>query len=177
MNHRHTTAINAITPPAGAAPVKQPAGLTWDAVRVSLDSADDVLKQLGDQSGAVIEDPAEACRYWLVAPGAAEGWTLPHPVLRRGAFVPVPPARRTEGPTVHWRVPPGPTRGLTDALRLHAALVEATGGREDPVRAAWIPFIVHATNCPVCRRCPTACTTGLARWTHYREARATALLS
>ncbi|WP_186318939.1 hypothetical protein [Streptomyces sp. SAJ15] len=154
--------------------MKQPAGLTWDAVRVSLDSADDVLKQLGDKSGAVIEDPREACLYWLVAPGAAEGWTLPHPVLQQGAFVPVPPAPRTEGPAVHWRVPPGPGRGLTDALRLHTALLEATGGREDPIRAAWFPFIVHASDCPTCRHRPTACATGLTRWTRYKEALATA---
>ncbi|WFB09840.1 hypothetical protein LRS74_24425 [Streptomyces sp. LX-29] len=137
---------------------------------MSLGCADGVLERLGDETGAVIEDPREACRYWLVAPGSAEGWALPHPVLRRGAFVPVPPAGCTEGPGVCWRVPPGPGRGLTDALRLHTALLESTGDREDPVRAAWIPFIVHASNCPQCRDRPTACTTGLARWARYREA-------
>ncbi|WP_260867908.1 hypothetical protein [Streptomyces sp. SAJ15] len=102
----------------------QPAGRSWDAVKVPALIGKAALTFLGEDSGAVIADGKCALWYWLVAPGAATDWTL-HRVLGKGAYVAVPPADRTEGPGLHWRVPPAPGRCLTEPAGLHAALLAA----------------------------------------------------
>ncbi|WFB09360.1 hypothetical protein LRS74_21675 [Streptomyces sp. LX-29] len=121
-----STAQQAWWPHSGQEIKPHPAGEAWDAVRVPTLVGELVLERLGADSGAVIDDPFTAVWYWLVRPGAAADWTLQR-VLSKGAFVAVPPRERTYGPGPHWRVPPGPDRCLTDADRLHAALLAAMG--------------------------------------------------
>ncbi|WP_018381728.1 hypothetical protein [Wenjunlia vitaminophila] len=111
--------------PGGALAVPVAAGVHWDAVRVSdraLGAA--VLVYLGRRTGAVIQDGRTGVRYWLVPPRAADPWpALPAvSVLGCGAFVAVPPPRRTTGPGPHWHVPPAPDRHLTPPELLGEAL-------------------------------------------------------
>ncbi|WP_431043899.1 hypothetical protein ACQUSR_19700 [Streptomyces sp. P1-3] len=103
------------------------------------------LEALGDGSGAVIADLYGRSLYWLVTPGSAADWRLPH-VSMLGAkahevtYVGVPPAGCVRGPGVHWRVPYARDRYLTDPDRLHRALLSAL------------------TRTQVCRRCDTPTT-------------------
>ncbi|WP_246618748.1 hypothetical protein [Streptomyces javensis] len=65
-------------------------------------------------------------------PGAAQRWRRIREVQTLGAgrvetsYLGVPPVDRTSGPYLHWRVPLGPGRYLTDANRLREALVRAS---------------------------------------------------
>jgi hypothetical protein len=62
------------------------AGGWWDAVRVPLGLGTDALRNLGDETGAVIRDGFGGRLYWLIPPGSAADWELPHVrVLGRGA--------------------------------------------------------------------------------------------
>lgn len=103
--------------PAGRIVAMRAAGQWWDAVRVPRHIGEAVLTALGDDTGAVIEDPSGALMYWLIPPGAARTWTVPERsgVLVHGetTYVAVPGPQRTAGP--HWRVPPSPSRCLTPA--------------------------------------------------------------
>jgi len=102
-------------------------GLYWDAVRASADIGECALKLLADASGAVIAD--YGLMYWLTPASHAQDWRGLQQVQAlstRGAevtYVGVPPAGWTEGPRLHWRVPVGPGRYLTEAARLREALV------------------------------------------------------
>ncbi|WFB10830.1 hypothetical protein LRS74_30130 [Streptomyces sp. LX-29] len=111
-------------PPSSGEIETQPAGRSWDAVRVPSLIGVRALTLLGDDSGAVIADAHGAVWYWLVAPGAASDWTLCR-VLSAGSYVAVPPAHRTGGSGLHWRVAPEPCDYLTDPGRLHSALLAA----------------------------------------------------
>lgn len=114
------------------------AGQWWDAVRVPRRIGESVLATLGDTTGAVIEDPAGALLYWLVQPGTAAQWSLPPycgvRVQGETTHLAVPGPQRTAGP--HWRVPPTPSRCLTPADTLGAALDTA-------VTAAYAPRDSH----------------------------------
>ncbi|MER7795606.1 hypothetical protein [Streptomyces sp. NPDC097640] len=100
------------------------------------------LDLLGNATGAVIENPFDRVLYWLIEPGAAAEWDmglLPSvQVWGATAYIEVPPVARTTGPGVHWRVPLGYGRYLTDATALFAALKIATsaalGPREEASR-------------------------------------------
>ncbi|WP_260867254.1 hypothetical protein [Streptomyces sp. SAJ15] len=118
------TARRVWRPPAGSDIEAQPAGRWWDAVRVPTLIGERALSLLGGESGPVIEDTYGAVWYWLVPLGAAADWTLQR-VLSEGAYVAVPPLDRTLGPGPHWRVPFTSDRCLTDAARLHTALLAA----------------------------------------------------
>ncbi|MFE1958908.1 DUF6415 family natural product biosynthesis protein [Streptomyces sp. NPDC059479] len=113
-------------PPAGTAVVLVAAGRYWDAVRVRTDVGERVIKRLGNNSGAVIQDSYGAALYWLVAPGTADAWDLPsEQVVPLGAatFVAVPPAHFTDtSRRIRWAVPLTAERYLTDAELLHDAL-------------------------------------------------------
>ncbi|MBD3004306.1 MULTISPECIES: hypothetical protein [unclassified Streptomyces] len=104
-------------------------GLYWDAVRASADIGECALKLLADASGAVIAD--YGLMYWLVPAGHAQDWRGLQQVQAlcvQGAavtYVGVPPAGWTDGPRLHWRIPVGPDRYLTDAVRLREVLVRA----------------------------------------------------
>jgi len=99
-------------------------GGAWDAIKVPRFIGRGGLERLGDETGAVIEDPYGHVVYWLVLPGTADTWDL-YRVDRLGtaSYLAVPPVERTEGPGVHWRVPLAPERYLTAPEALHAALV------------------------------------------------------
>ncbi|AGP56397.1 hypothetical protein [Streptomyces rapamycinicus] len=69
--------------------------------------------------------------YWLIRPGAAQHWQRIRQVQTLGAgrletsYIGVPLIDGISGPYLHWRVPLGPERCLTDANRLREALVRA----------------------------------------------------
>ncbi|MFD8865268.1 hypothetical protein ACFV1F_13020 [Streptomyces sp. NPDC059590] len=100
------------------------------------------LDLLGDATGGVIENPFDKVLYWLIAPGSAAEWDmnlLPSiQVWGATAYIEVPPATRTTGPAVHWRVPLRYCGRLTDPAALLAALRTATrealGPREEAAR-------------------------------------------
>jgi hypothetical protein len=100
------------------------------------------LESLGRATGAVIENPFDGVLYRLIAPGAAAaGDTSRLPsveVWGATAYIEVPPAARTTGPGVRWRVPLRCDRYLTDPTALLAALRiatrEALGPREEARR-------------------------------------------
>ncbi|WP_405797329.1 hypothetical protein [Streptomyces sp. NBC_01506] len=171
-------------PPAGTTVELTAAGNSWDAVRVPARYARSILDRLGDTNGAVIEDLASQCLYWLVRPGSADGWGLSPlyaSVLGGSTYVAVPPINRTKGYRLQWALPPAPTRYLTPADALHDALdteIEAVSGprtppapvalyRGDPItptpgEAALHTLMDHTYNCTPCRvrtdggYCPTA---------------------
>jgi hypothetical protein len=103
-------------------------GLYWDAVRAPADIGERALELLGDASGAVIAD--YGLMYWLIPSSDARNWRrLQAGIHALGAqraevtYVGVPPAGWVDGPRLHWRIPVGPDRYLTDAARLWEALV------------------------------------------------------
>lgn len=122
-------------PPSGSDVELHAAGVAWDALKVAACLGDSALAWLGERSGAVLRDPWSAALYWLVRPGAADGWRLPHVVvLGVACYVAVPPVHRTNGFGPHWAVPPAHERQLTDPVLLHDALAHAI--REDFGRRA-----------------------------------------
>lgn len=103
--------------PTGSLVALRSAGRWWDAVRVPRHIGEAVLTALGDQSGAVIDDPSGALMYWLIPPGGAHAWAMPDQsgivVQGDATYIAVPGTGRTVGP--HWRIPPSPSKCLTDA--------------------------------------------------------------
>jgi hypothetical protein len=123
------SAMTKWAPPSGLDAELVSAGRWWDAVRVPVYLGERVLDLLNDASGAVIRDPyGPAYLYWLVRPGAADGWTLPEVagvrVLGAASYVVVPPRDPVRPDGLGWAVPFRPGRYLTDAVRLHAALAK-----------------------------------------------------
>lgn len=113
---------------AGCTPSE--AGDEWDAIRVTRSTGLTVMDVLGARCGAVVDDPLTTCLYFFVSPGTAAVWdvdtTSP---LGAGSTVPIPPARRTQGPGPHWRMRPGEDTWLTDADALKAALEDGLSPR------------------------------------------------
>jgi len=110
------------------------AGEWWDAVRVPLALGSGALRDLGDATGAVIDDGYGGLLYWLIRPGTAAGWNLPQVnVLGSGSHVAVPPIHRLTGPGLHWRVPPSRDREWTSTPLLHSALSAALLPEMGPV--------------------------------------------
>ncbi|ASR00309.1 hypothetical protein CGL27_24965 [Streptomyces sp. 11-1-2] len=104
-------------------------GPHWDAVRAPEALGGRALELLGGGTGAVIADYNLMC--WLIRPGSAQYWRRIRQVQTLGtgrvetSYIRVPPIDRTSGPYLHWRVPLGPGRYLTDANRLREALARA----------------------------------------------------
>lgn len=105
-------------------------GPYWDIVRAPADLGERALELLGDTSGAVIAD--YGLMYWFILSGDAPYFQRLrqeiHALGAHGAettYVGVPPVRWTEGPRLHWRIPVGPDRYLTNTHRLHEALTRA----------------------------------------------------
>ncbi|GAA1264918.1 hypothetical protein [Streptomyces javensis] len=117
-------------PPSGADVRMVQVGPHWNAVRAPEALGERALGLLGGATGAVIAD--YNLMYWLILPGAAQHWRRIREVQTLGAgrvetsYLGVPPVDRTSGPYLHWRVPLGPGRYLTDANRLREALVRAS---------------------------------------------------
>ncbi|NGO14323.1 hypothetical protein G5C60_43715 [Streptomyces sp. HC44] len=100
-----------------------PAGEWWDAVRVPLALGVRTLEELGNATGAVIEDSYGTTLYWLIPPGSATDWNVPPAqILGSGCHLAVPPPHRTRAPGLHWRVVPTRTRHWTNPTTLHRAL-------------------------------------------------------
>jgi CRISPR-associated Cas5-like protein len=142
-------------PPAGIDCEAQRVGSAWDAVRAPAEVGALVLAWLADDSGAVIEDAYSRTMYGLVTPGSADGWDpvplRPAYVLRDTAhetyYLGVPPAHRTTGPGLHWRIPVSHDRYLTEP---------------DPLRSALRAVASAAPETGACTRC-AAETTELIR--------------
>ncbi|MFD7506187.1 hypothetical protein [Streptomyces sp. NPDC059850] len=105
-------------------------GPHWDVVRAPFDVGESALRLLGAATGAAIAD--YGLMYWLIPAGSSQCWRrLPSNVNALGAdgttvtYVGVPPAAHTTGPRLHWRIPVGPDRYLTDPYRLREALIRA----------------------------------------------------
>ncbi len=102
-------------------------GQHWDAVRAPVAIGERALELLGAATGAVIADYAQM--YWLLAPGSAQYWRrLPKVQALSAAptsYLGVPPVGHTAGPVLHWHVPLGPDRYLTDGSLLRGALAQA----------------------------------------------------
>jgi hypothetical protein len=136
-----TTRAKPWTPPTGRSAQLQPAGKSWDAVRVPHLLGKQALESLGDATGAVIENPYDGVLYWLTTPGTADQYDIDWPpgveVWGATAFIEVPPVDCRKGPGVRWRVPPR-DRHLTDPAALLDALKSAThtalGPREEGSR-------------------------------------------
>ncbi|WP_324618135.1 hypothetical protein [Streptomyces sp. RTd22] len=117
------------TPPRGSDVEMAKVGPHWDVLRAPADIGEPALELLGDASGAVIAD--YGLMYWLIPAGHAQHWRGLPQVQALGVhgtevtYVGVPPADWRAGPRLHWRVPVGPERYLTDAARLREALVRA----------------------------------------------------
>lgn len=117
--------------PIGSTIEAVPAGVFWNAVAVPSALGHRLLAQLGEYTGAVIEDVAAETLYWLIPPGTGTLWDLPGiAVLSRNSWVGVP------GPDAshrcRWRVSVDDAGPLTepDALRtaLATVLKAGTGG-------------------------------------------------
>jgi hypothetical protein len=125
-----TTRTASWTPPRGSDVEMVKVGPHWDALRAPAEIGERALELLGDASGAVIAD--YGLMYWLIPSGNAQDWqrlqTGTQALGGHGAevtYVGVPPAHWRSGPRLHWRVPVGPDRYLTDPARLREALVRA----------------------------------------------------
>ncbi|MEU0812669.1 hypothetical protein [Streptomyces sp. NPDC005970] len=73
-----TTEPEPWAPPSGHGTELQPAGRSWDVVRVplSIGIGERALDLLGGATGAVIENPFDTVFYWLIAPGSAAEWDM-----------------------------------------------------------------------------------------------------
>ena len=131
-----TTEAEPWTPPSGRNAQLQAAGQWWDVVRVPRFIGEQALELLGDDVGAVIENPYDGVLCWLIAPGSAAGWdmsALPSiQVWGATAYIEVPAVDSRRGPGVRWRVPPRDDRHLTDPTALLAALKIATSAALGP---------------------------------------------
>ncbi|WP_245606358.1 hypothetical protein [Streptomyces himastatinicus] len=126
----HPTTPAPWTPPRGSDVEIIKVGLYWDVLRAPAELGERALELLGDASGAVIAD--YGLMYWLIPSGHAQNWrplqTGIHALGAHGAevtYVGVPPVDWRGGPRLHWRVPVGPDRYLTDPGRLREALVQS----------------------------------------------------
>ncbi|GAA0958557.1 MULTISPECIES: hypothetical protein [Streptomyces violaceusniger group] len=111
-------------------------GPHWDAVRAPVEIGERALELLGGATGAVIADYAQM--YWLIPPRSAQYWRRLPAVQALGAasisYIGVPPISHTAGPVLHWRVPLGPDRYLTDSPLLRGALAQVVAAEFGPDR-------------------------------------------
>ncbi|NLU75662.1 hypothetical protein HCC61_23905 [Streptomyces sp. HNM0575] len=74
----------------------------------------------------MIRDPYAHVLYWLIRPGAADGWRFPDEahvrILGKGSYVVVPPVGCDRSTVVYWARPIVNDRVLTCTWRLHTAL-------------------------------------------------------
>ncbi len=124
------------TPPCGDNVEMVEVGPHWDAVRAPVEIGERALELLGGATGAVIADYAQM--YWLIPPRSAQYWRRLPAVQALGAasisYIGVPPISHTAGPVLHWRVPLGPDRYLTDSPLLRGALAQVVAAEFGPDR-------------------------------------------
>ncbi|ADI08578.1 hypothetical protein SBI_05458 [Streptomyces bingchenggensis BCW-1] len=139
METTNTDPVLPWTPPSGRSAQLQPAGKSWDVVRVPRHIGEQALELLGDDVGAVIENPFDRVLCWLIAPGVAAAWdmsALPSiQVWGATAYIEVPSIDCRRGPGGRWRVPPR-DRHLTDPAPLFAALKIAASAALGPRKGA-----------------------------------------
>ncbi|ADI07848.1 hypothetical protein SBI_04728 [Streptomyces bingchenggensis BCW-1] len=89
-------------PPSGRRTQLQPADESWDVVRVPRFIGEHALELLGEDVGAVIENPFDGVLCWLIAPEAAAAWdmsALPSiQVWGATAYIEVPSVDSLRGP-------------------------------------------------------------------------------
>ncbi|MFF5720348.1 hypothetical protein [Streptomyces buecherae] len=107
----------------------------WHIISLPTWLGNRVLAELGEESGAVIQDDLVHTMTWLVPLGSAEECALPPEANTTGdeGKIFVPGMARTR--TTYWRVKPDAKRLLTDCVRLLAAL-EAVQNNPRPGRPA-----------------------------------------
>ncbi|MFE7273054.1 hypothetical protein [Streptomyces sp. NPDC057623] len=116
--------------PSAAACSLHDAGEDWDAIRVPRSVGLAAMAILGTRCGAVVEDSASSAVYFFTPVGTEDEWDVENTrAIGFGSVVTIPPARRVEGPGVHWRMCPGEDGWLTDPQALEAALGDAFGPR------------------------------------------------
>ncbi|MGP3947220.1 hypothetical protein [Streptomyces sp. 7N604] len=92
-----------------------------------------VLRQLGQKTGAVVDDQLSHRLYWLIPVDGAAGWQVPAAhdieILGDGYQLLVPGTLRDH--LLKWLVPPRPYRLLTAPDDLIAAITTALGPRPE----------------------------------------------
>ncbi|MDW6062029.1 hypothetical protein SAZ11_33400 [Streptomyces sp. FXJ1.4098] len=115
------TKVEPWTPPSGRNAQLQAAGQWWDVVRVPRFIGEQALELLGDDVGAVIENPFDGVLCWLIAPRAAAAWdmsALPSiQVWGATAYIEVPAIGSRRGPGCVGAYRPG-TPGISPTRRL-----------------------------------------------------------
>jgi hypothetical protein len=110
--------------------------LGWHAVRMPTIWGNQVLRQLGRTTGAVVEDQLARRLYWLIPADAADGWQLPAAheieVLGDGCHIIVP--GRLRDTLLWWLIPPASGRLLTEPDALFTAITMALGPRAEAGR-------------------------------------------
>jgi hypothetical protein len=116
--------------PTAAGCTLHEAGHDWDAIRVPRSVGLAAMAILGTRCGAVVEDSVASAVYFFTPVGTADTWEVENTrALGYESSVTIPPARRVEGPGVHWRMCPGEDGWLTDPQALEAAIEDAFGPR------------------------------------------------
>jgi hypothetical protein len=105
----------------------------WHAIRMPTIWGIRVLRQLGQRTGAIVEDQHARRLIWLITNDAAARWELPAAhdieILGDGYQILIPGTLRDQ--LLWWLVPPRPHRLLTDPDALLAAIVTALGPRTE----------------------------------------------
>ncbi|MEV1048665.1 hypothetical protein [Streptomyces sp. NPDC049916] len=103
-----------------------PAGVSWDAIRTDRLLGLQTVDHLGPAAGPVIVEPA--AMYFLVHPGASEGWSVPQSTaIGQTQHVVLPPETKSPPPGPYWLL--SPTLPLASAAALRRALEAVQGPR------------------------------------------------
>jgi hypothetical protein len=106
-------------------------GQKFDAVRVPERLGAVALEMLAGRSGPVIANRHDYVLFWLIPPGAADGWDLPVTVYGVACYISVPAVSPLGTRWVRWLTPPEGDC-LTDPDALHDALTVAAGHLAGP---------------------------------------------
>lgn len=104
-----------------------PAGIRWNAVKVSRCLAVQAIERIA-KPGAVAVDPhhADPVLYFFVPLYSSGEWDVPHTrLLSRNAHLVLPPDDKNTPPGPYWLIPPH--YGLTNSFALRRALKHVTG--------------------------------------------------
>lgn len=107
-----------------------PAGIDWDAVKVSRFVALQALRMLSHPGSVAVDSaPAEPALYFFVPPGSATGWDVQQStVLGAATHVALPPNAKERPPGPFWLIAPKAGRiQLTRVDELRTALDTVTG--------------------------------------------------
>ncbi|WP_019354737.1 hypothetical protein [Streptomyces sp. AA1529] len=120
--------------PIGSTIEAVPAGVFWNAVVVPGTLGRQLLDELGEFTGAVIEDVSAEKLYWLIPPRAGTEWNLPGiEVLSTDSWVGVPGPDATL--RCRWHVSVDDVGALTEPDALRAALVAVISADSESPRS------------------------------------------